>query len=81
MQVLLRNLHKVKKTMMMIPTIQRAIDKLQTKPHQLTHFHYLLCEACIMSYNLKASLKVLDQEVYFLNSDEVSHLVFGNGNR
>ncbi|XP_050434139.1 COP9 signalosome complex subunit 3-like isoform X2 [Adelges cooleyi] len=69
-QVLLRNLHKVKKTMMMIPTIQRAIDKLQTKPHQLTHFHYLLCEACIMSYNLKASLKVLDQEVYFLNSDE-----------
>lgn len=71
---MLDNLNLVKKPMCAIPIIQRAIYKLQEKPFQLTQLHCLLCEACLMSNNLKPAICLLDQDIYLLGMNEVSRI-------
>lgn len=72
MKSMLTNLGAIEKPMSAIPIIRRAICKLQEKPYQLTQLHCLLCQACIMSNNLKPALSLLDQDIYVLGTDEVS---------
>jgi hypothetical protein len=75
MKSMLTNLGEVEKPMSAIPIIRRAICKLQEKPYQLTQLHCLLCQACLMSNNLKPALSILDQEIYVLGTESVS-LIF-----
>lgn len=72
MKSMLTNLGDVEKPMSAIPIIKRAICKLQEKPYQLTQLHCLLCQACLMSNNLKPALSVLDQDIYVLGIELVS---------
>lgn len=72
MKSMLTNLGEIEKPMSAIPIIRRAICKLQEKPYQLTQIHCLLCQACLMSNNLKPALSLLDQDIYVLGNDEVS---------
>uniref|UniRef100_A0A2S2QND7 COP9 signalosome complex subunit 3 n=1 Tax=Sipha flava TaxID=143950 RepID=A0A2S2QND7_9HEMI len=69
MKSMLTNLGEVEKPMSAIPIIRRAICKLQEKPYQLTQLHCLLCQACLMSNNLKPALSILDQEIYVLGTE------------
>lgn len=75
MKSMLTNLGDVEKSMSAIPIIRRAICKLQEKPYQLTQLHCLLCQACLMSNNLKPALSLLDQDIYVLGTDEVSSII------
>ncbi|XP_026823448.1 COP9 signalosome complex subunit 3 [Rhopalosiphum maidis] len=70
MKSMLTNLGDMEKPMSAIPIIRRAICKLQEKPYQLTQLHCLLCQACLMSNNLKPALSLLDQDIYVLGTDE-----------
>lgn len=72
MKSMLTNLGEIEKPMSAIPIIRRAICKLQEKPYQLTQIHCLLCQACLMSNNLKPALSLLDQDIYMLGNDEVN---------
>lgn len=72
MKSMLNNLKEVNKTMSAIPIIRHAICKLQEKPYQLTQLHCVLCQACLMSNNLKPALSLLEQDIYVLGTDEVS---------
>jgi len=72
MKSMLNNLKEVNKTMSAIPIIRHAIGKLQEKPYQLTQLHSVLCQACLMSNNLKPALSLLEQDIYVLGTDEVS---------
>lgn len=75
MKSMLTNLGDMEKPMSAIPIIRRAICKLQEKPYQLTQLHCLLCQACLMSNNLKPALSLLDQDIYVLGTDEVSNII------
>lgn len=72
MKSMLTSLKDVGKIMSAIPIIRSAICKLQEKPYQLTQLHCILCQACLMSNNLKPAMVLLDQDIYVLGSDEVS---------
>lgn len=72
---MLTNLGEVEKPMSAIPIIRGAISKLQDKPYQLTQLHCLLCQACLMSNNLKPALSLLDQDIYVLGTDEVRSII------
>lgn len=76
MKSMLTNLGEIKKPMFAIPIIRRAICKLQDKPYQLTQFHCLLCQVCLMANNLKPALSLLDQDIYVLGTDEVNSIIF-----
>ncbi|XP_050539567.1 COP9 signalosome complex subunit 3 [Daktulosphaira vitifoliae] len=73
MKPMLTNLGDVKKPMSAIPIIKNAISKLQVQPYQLTEVHSLLCQACLMSNNLKPALSILDQDIYILGTEEPGH--------
>lgn len=75
MKSMLNSLGGVGKPMFAIPILKQAICKLQEKPYQLTQLHCLLCQACIMSNNLKPAISLLDQDIYVLGTDEVSNIV------
>lgn len=72
MKSMLTNLGAVGKPMFAIPIIKRAIFKLQDKPFELTQLHCLLCQACLMSNNLKPALSILEQDIYTFGAEEVS---------
>lgn len=76
MKSMLKNLGEIEKPMFAIPIIKRAIFKLQDKPYQLTQLHGLLCQACLMSNNLKPALTLLDQDIYVLGTDEVISIIY-----
>lgn len=68
---MLKNLGEVGMPMSAIPILKHALCKLQEKPYQLTQLHGLLCQACLMSNNLKPAISLLDQDIYLLGTDEV----------
>lgn len=70
MKSVLNNLMTIGKPMAAIPIIRRAIHKLQEKPYQLTQLHCLLCQAYLLSNNLKPAISLLDQDIYVLGTDE-----------
>lgn len=72
MKSMLKSLGSVGKPMFAIPILKRAIFKLQEKPYQLTILHYLLCQACLMSNNLKPAISLLEQDIYVMGTDDVS---------
>lgn len=72
MKSILNNLKKINKTMSAIPILKYAISKLQETPDQITQLHYVLCQACLMSNNLKPALSLLEQDVYVLDNSKVS---------
>lgn len=75
MKHMLNGLDSVGKPMFAIPIIKHAIYKMQEKPYQLTQLHCLLCQACLMSNNLKPAISLLDQDIYVLGTDEVSNVI------
>ncbi|XP_050432258.1 COP9 signalosome complex subunit 3-like [Adelges cooleyi] len=70
MKTMLKNLGEINKPMSAIPIVKNAISKLQVHSYQLTEVHNLLCQACLMSNNLKPALSVLDQDIYVLGTEE-----------
>lgn len=78
MKSMVTNLNDVEKPMSAIPILKRAICKLQEKPYQLTQLHCLLCQACLLSNNLKPALNLLDQDIYILGTEEVSSIILLN---
>lgn len=74
MKAMMTNLKDVEKPMYSIPIIRRAIDKMQEEPYQLTQLHCLLCQICLISNNLMPAVRLLDQDIYLLGTDDVSNI-------